>query len=748
MTEFKNRIVGEALVPPESLTANPDNWRTHPEHQTDALRGVMTEVGIVQRIIVNQRTGNIVDGHARVEIAIAQGQKEIPVLYVDLSHDEELLVLATLDPIGALAGTDVDHLRDLLDSVSTEDPALQALLDQLREQASDAENEASGSLESESRSGAMSNQFLIPPFSILNAREGWWQKRKKSWLSLGIRSEEGRGSSAGEGTGYQVINNWAKKHNIRDKIVKSDENANGGGASVFDPVLVEIALRWFSPVGGTVLDPFAGGSVRGVVAAKLGRQYIGHELRPEQVEANRQQWNEIDQSVIVVGEPVLQDDFMPELTPIEEHEGILVKRDDMFTIGGVSGGKVRTCWHLAQGAEGLVTAGSRQSPQVNIVAQIAKRLGIPCHAHTPEGVLSPEVKMAKDAGAKIIQHKAGYNNVIIARAREDADALGWTDIPFGMECEEAINQTRLQVRNIPKSVKRIVMPVGSGMSLAGVLHGLKDCKLKIPVVGVRVGADPVPRLDEYAPKGWRDMVTLVDSGIDYHTPAPQQHLGTIKLDPIYEAKCLPFLTDGDLFWIVGIRASETMVQTPVELLEPVWVIGDSRTIDKTCHDVQADMIFTCPPYADLEVYSDDPLDISTLDYDQFREVYFEIIAKSCALLKPDRFACIVVGEVRCKGEGGGYRNFVGDTIKAFVDAGLTYYNEAILITPVGSLPMRAGRQFSSSRQLGKTHQNILVFVKGDPKAATLACGDIDVSESLDLIDEGDMVDDGNDSQPE
>ena len=63
----------------------------------------------------------------------------------------------------------------------------------------------------------------------------------------------------------------------------------GPGTSVFDPVLCELAYRWFCPPGGMVLDPFAGGSVRGVVASMLGRRYVGIELRPEQVAANREQ---------------------------------------------------------------------------------------------------------------------------------------------------------------------------------------------------------------------------------------------------------------------------------------------------------------------------------------------------------------------------------------------------------------------------------------------------------------------------
>ena len=161
---------------------------------------------------------------------------------------------------------------------------------------------------------------------------------------------------------------------------------------------------------------------------------------------------------------------------------------------------------------------------------------------------------------------------------------------------------------------------------------------------------------------------------------------------------------------------------------PVWHCGDSRNIDKICAEVEADMIFGCPPYADLEVYSDDPQDLSTLDYKDFLPAYREIIAKTCSRLKDNRFACFVVGDVRDK--KGNYYNFVGDTVQAFLDAGLKYYNEAVLVTAVGSLPIRAGRQFSAGRKLGKTHQNVLVFVKGDGKKAADDCGTVEVQVDI------------------
>lgn len=245
------------------------------------------------------------------------------------------------------------------------------------------------------------------------------------------------------------------------------------------------------------------------------------------------------------------------LTPQEAIGNICVKRDDLFEVAGVRGGKARTCWHLAQNSTGLVTASSRHSPQANIVAHIAQELGISCHIHTSCGELFPELLSARKCGAEIIQHKPGYNSVIIARAREDAIKNGFTNIPFGMECWEAINQTSKQARNLILGIRRIVIPVGSGMSLAGVLWGLKDSYRQIPVTGIVVGADPTKRLNKYAPSDWQTITTLIKSPFKYHESAPREltHWRLQNLDPIYEAKCVPFLQPGDLFWIVGIRES-------------------------------------------------------------------------------------------------------------------------------------------------------------------------------------------------
>jgi DNA modification methylase len=127
-TAWRNRIVGSREEPPEQLLANPANWRLHPAAQRNALRGSLDTVGWVAHVMVNQRTGHVVDGHARVDEAISRGEPTIPVLYVDLSQEEEALVLATLDPIGAMADRDTAKLEELLATVTVDDAGLRRLL--------------------------------------------------------------------------------------------------------------------------------------------------------------------------------------------------------------------------------------------------------------------------------------------------------------------------------------------------------------------------------------------------------------------------------------------------------------------------------------------------------------------------------------------------------------------------------------------------------------------------------------------
>lgn len=244
------------------------------------------------------------------------------------------------------------------------------------------------------------------------------------------------------------------------------------------------------------------------------------------------------------------------LTPVQKVEDVFVKRDDMFEYNHQKGGKVRSALYLMKKhkADGYTTAGNRNSPQINIVSSIGKQLHKPVIGFTSTGELGPEVKQAQSKGATIKQVKPGYENVIAARAREAAESKGYFYIPFGMDTEEVHHLVSNQVKNVPKQVKRIVVPLGSGSTFIGIIKGVKEYRPDIKVVGVRVGANPMRKLKKYVPD-WKKYAQIVRAKGAYSDPVPDDKakIGDIALDPFYEAKALPFLKSGDLLWIVGVR---------------------------------------------------------------------------------------------------------------------------------------------------------------------------------------------------
>lgn len=130
---FRSRIVGFCERRADSFLAHPENWRVHGWAQQEALSGVLDAVGWVTGVVENVRTGHVVDGHLRVQEALKRGDETlVPVVQVDLSEEEERLVLAALDPIGAMATADGAKLAALLGGVGTvEDPRVEAFLAQV-----------------------------------------------------------------------------------------------------------------------------------------------------------------------------------------------------------------------------------------------------------------------------------------------------------------------------------------------------------------------------------------------------------------------------------------------------------------------------------------------------------------------------------------------------------------------------------------------------------------------------------------
>lgn len=131
---WRNRIVRHAVVPAGEIVKNPKNWRIHTEHQRDALEGVLDAVGWVQDVVVNERTGRLVDGEMRATSA-AKRNERVPVTYVDLTEEEEALMLAAMDPIGQMAVTGHEALMALLGDVEVANPALDQMFYALVEQA-------------------------------------------------------------------------------------------------------------------------------------------------------------------------------------------------------------------------------------------------------------------------------------------------------------------------------------------------------------------------------------------------------------------------------------------------------------------------------------------------------------------------------------------------------------------------------------------------------------------------------------
>jgi len=144
-----------------------------------------------------------------------------------------------------------------------------------------------------------------------------------------------------------------------------------------------------------------------------------------------------------------------------------------------------------------------------------------------------------------------------------------------------------------------------------------------------------------------------------------------------------------------------------------YICDDGQNVDKHFKQLSQDLFFSCPPYFDLEVYSDMEQDASNqASYKEFLQILETAFEKSYNALKENRFAVIVVGDIR--GKDSAYRLFVDDMRRMWTGFGAMLYNEMIYVEPIGTLPQRAAR-LMKNRKIGKCHQNILVFYKGDPK---------------------------------
>lgn len=242
------------------------------------------------------------------------------------------------------------------------------------------------------------------------------------------------------------------------------------------------------------------------------------------------------------------------LTPtMQLRPQLWAKRDDLFYCNGGRGGKCRAARKLAIGSAGVVTYGSRTSPQGAYTAAAAQSVDVACIYVTAHGTVTSEMDYVESKGGEVVQVKPGYLSQCRSVAIKEAQVRGYEFVSLSMESQLAVNSTRRQVSgSIPKEARRIVIVVGGGVSAAGLLWGLQDAKLEIPVLGVRIGRDPRKQLNRWCPMGWQRSMRVVTAPEPYEQQVDNVWCG-IEVDPYYEAKCLQFIEPGDLFWIVGIR---------------------------------------------------------------------------------------------------------------------------------------------------------------------------------------------------
>ncbi len=174
----------------------------------------------------------------------------------------------------------------------------------------------------------------------------------------------------------------------------------------------------------------------------------------------------------------------------------------------------------------------------------------------------------------------------------------------------------------------------------------------------------------------------------------------------------------------GIDLSEEQIDAnKKQSSKPTWITGDSEWVIDSIYDKTQDFVFTCPPYYDLEKYTDNPADLSNMEENEFDKKYFSILNKAARKLKDNRFFTIVVSEVREQSTTGNYKigkykGLVWKTIRACEEAGLHFYNDMVLFNSQHQASRVVDTYFERNRKVASVHQNILVFVKGNPDLAT------------------------------
>lgn len=250
---------------PEELTPYPANAKQHPGEQVQHIANSIREFGFRQPIVVDA-DNVVVIGHGRLMAAKQLGLDSVPVLRADDLTDEQIRALRLADNKTNESEWDFELLEAELAELELDFDMTDFGFDEVQVDIPTVPDD-------EAHAGALAERYVVPPFSVLDARQGYWQDRKRQWLEITGDLSETRDGEFGKISG--------PAQTIIDSI--------NGGTSNFDPVLAEVMYKWFCVPGGHVLDPFGGEQTKGVVAGELGYRYTGCEIRPEQCTLNREQ---------------------------------------------------------------------------------------------------------------------------------------------------------------------------------------------------------------------------------------------------------------------------------------------------------------------------------------------------------------------------------------------------------------------------------------------------------------------------
>lgn len=202
-------------------------------------------------------------------------------------------------------------------------------------------------------------------------------------------------------------------------------------------------------------------------------------------------------------------------------------------------------------------------------------------------------------------------------------------------------------------------------------------------------------------------------------------IGGMVLDPFAGGSVRGIVAEESGYQYVGIDVSKSQIEANrLQSPKPTYLEGDSEVIlDNHITNQSVDFVFACPPYYDLERYSSNPNDLSTLSVDEFDMKYKSILKKATDKLKDNRFFSVVVSEVREQSVTGNYKigkykGLVWKTIRFLEECGLSFYNDMVLFNSQHQASRVVDTYFDRNRKVASVHQNILVFVKGNPDIAT------------------------------